>query len=103
MNLEVIHFLKQVGNNQELLARLGNCPTPADIVRFAREAGYEITEDEYQKTAEVIKSILKVMDKEDQGELSDANLDTVVGGTGPNIIPLLNDLNLGAVKKLLGL
>jgi predicted ribosomally synthesized peptide with nif11-like leader len=103
MNLEIIHFLKQIGDDQQLLARLGSCPEPAEIVKAAREAGYQITEEEYLKTVEVIKGILKAMTQDERGELSDDSLDTVVGGIGPNLMPILEDLNLETLKKLLGI
>ena len=70
-----LNFIKEVGNNQIWREDLESINTPADIVRYAAQKGYEFSEE----------SIVAVMEHQQEltsqeGELSEDALEAIAGG-----------------------
>ena len=59
-------FLTKVAKEEEFRKRLGGCKSRAEQQQFAQGAGFEFTRDEVKAAA---------------GELQDADLDLISGGT----------------------
>lgn len=92
----VAEFLNDVSTNETLGRELGECVAKADTshgkvklaLRFARDAGYDVTEEEL--TVMVEKANVKAV-------LSDDELDSVAGGFG-SVNPLI-DLNIALIAS----
>jgi predicted ribosomally synthesized peptide with nif11-like leader len=90
----VAEFLNDVSTNETLGRELGECVAKADTshgkvklaLRFARDAGYDVTEEELAVMVE--KANVKAV-------LSDDELDSVAGGFG-SYNPLI-DLNVAQI------
>ena len=65
-------FVEKMRTDKEFAAQAAGCQTPADLVRFAKQAGYDLSQDEAQAVA---------------GTLSDDELEAVAGGKYVRKIP----------------
>ena len=65
-------FIEKMRTDKEFAAQAAGCQTPVDLVKFAKQAGYDLSQDEVQALA---------------GDVSDAELEAVAGGRYVRKIP----------------
>ena len=75
LNNVALNFIKEVGNNQAWKEDLESINTPADIVRYAADKGYEFSEDEVITIIEHQQELAS-----QEGELTEDALEAVAGG-----------------------
>ena len=69
------NFVKEVGNNETWKEELETINTPADIVRYAADKGYEFTEEDIVSVMEHQRELAFL-----ESELSEEALEAIAGG-----------------------
>ena len=96
MNEIAFNFVKEVGNNEIWKEELEAIQTPADIVRYAADKGYEFSEED----------IISVMEHQQQlasqeSELSEEALEAIAGGGSTTVeVCVSHEVGGGSRPKL---
>lgn len=75
INETAFNFVKEVGNNDAWKKELETINTPADIVRYAADKGYEFSEEDIVNVIQHQQDMAST-----EGELSEDALEAIAGG-----------------------
>ena len=74
---EINDALYEAMKDQDFVDKLAQAKTPEDCYAVAKEAGMEVSKEEFEKSMEIMKSYLE---ESQEGVLSEEDLDQVAGG-----------------------
>lgn len=76
----VVQFMEKIGQDKEFMEKVLTTQNPEDVQKLANEAGIPLTMDDIMASKEVL---YKALDKANQSELSEDELESVAGGIEP--------------------
>ncbi len=92
---EMDRFVREYSTNADLREGVAASGDLAAAAAFAQSKGYDVHPEE-------AKTYLEGMRNDTQAELSEAQLDAVAGGKGPNMAALVNNNVSTEISQVLG-
>ncbi|MEG6523044.1 Nif11-like leader peptide family natural product precursor [Desulfotomaculum sp. 1211_IL3151] len=93
----IVQFMEKIGQDKDFAEKVLATQSPEDVQKLANEAGVSLTMDDIMASKEVL---YKALDKANQSELSDDELESVAGGVEPIVTATLVAAGIGAVGAI---